>query len=297
MRVLVTGSHGLIGGELVARLRSEGHEVTPLVRGLAGPGEAAWDPKEGTADTPALEGHDAAVHLAGAGIGDRRWTKAHKAEIVNSRVHGTTLLARTLASLERPPSVLVSGSGIHYYGLRGDEVLTEESGPGTGFLADVVRQWEAATAPAENAGIRVVRIRTGVVQSGKGGALKRLLLPFKLGVGGRWGSGRQWLSWISLDDEVGAIVHALSDDGLRGPVNLTAPEPVTVAEYTKAVGRALLRPAVLPTPTLALDLILGREMVREMMLGGQRVLPAKLEARGYQFRHRRLDDALAATLG
>jgi uncharacterized protein (TIGR01777 family) len=293
VRVLVSGSSGLIGSELVKRLKAEGHEVTRLVRGLPGPGEAGWDPKEGTADALALEGHDAVVHLAGAGLGDHRWTESYKAEILHSRKEATLLLARTLAGLERPPRVMVSGSAVGYYGDRGDEELTEESGSGAGFLAEVVRQWEAATEPAEEAGIRVAHIRSGIVQSPKGGSLGRLKLPFKLGLGGRIGSGRQWLSWVSIDDEVGGILHLLQRDDMRGPVNLTAPYPVRFEEYAKALGRALARPAVIPTPTLALELVLGRELVREMLLGGQRVLPAKLLASGYQHRHPRLEGALA----
>ena len=293
MRVLVSGSSGFIGSELVKRLQSEGHEVTRLVRRLPRPGEAAWDPKEGTADSAALEGHDAVVHLAGAGLGDHRWTESYKAEILSSRKDGTSLLARTRAGLERPPRVLASGSAVGFYGDRGDEELTEESGPGAGFLAEVVRQWEAATAPAEEAGIRVVHLRSGIVQSPKGGSLGRLVLPYKLGLGGRIGSGRQWLSWVSLDDEVGGILHVLGRNDLRGPVNVTAPYPVRFGEYVKAVGRALGRPAVIPTPTLGLDLLLGRQMVREMLLGGQRVLPARLEASGYGHHHPRLEGALA----
>ncbi|MDQ3980934.1 MAG: TIGR01777 family oxidoreductase [Actinomycetota bacterium] len=293
MRVLVSGSSGLIGSELVQRLKAEGHEVTRLVRRLPGPGEAGWDPKEGTADAPALEGHDAVVHLAGAGLGDHRWTESYKAEILHSRKEATLLLSRTLAGLERPPRVMVSGSAVGFYGDRGDEELTEESGPGAGFLAEVVGQWEAATGPAEEAGIRVVHIRSGIVQSPKGGSLGRLKLPFKLGLGGRIGSGRQWLSWVSIDDEVGGILHLLQRDDVRGPVNLTAPYPVRFEEYAKALGRALGRPAVIPTPTLALELMLGRELVREMLLGGQRVLPARLLASGYRHRHPRLEGALA----
>lgn len=293
MRVLVSGSSGLIGSELVQRLKAEGHEVTRLVRRLPGPGEAGWDPKEGTADAPALEGHDAVVHLAGAGLGDHRWTESYKAEILHSRKEATLLLSRTLAGLERPPRVMVSGSAVGFYGDRGDEELTEESGPGAGFLAEVVGQWEAATGPAEEAGIRVVHIRSGIVQSPKGGSLGRLKLPFKLGLGGRIGSGRQWLSWVSIDDEVGGILHLLQRDDVRGPVNVTAPYPVRFEEYAKALGRALGRPAVIPTPTLALELMLGRELVREMLLGGQRVLPARLLASGYRHRHPRLEGALA----
>ncbi|MGH9227070.1 MAG: TIGR01777 family oxidoreductase [Acidimicrobiales bacterium] len=295
MRVIVTGSHGLIAGAVATSLGGDGHHVTRLVRGLPRPGasEAGWDIKEGTVDAAALEGHDAVVHMAGAGIGDQRWTAKRKQEVLSSRVDGTTLLARTLAGLTDKPKVFVSGSAVGYYGDRGDEELTEASGPGTGFLADVVRQWEEATAPAQAAGIRVVTLRSGIIQAGSGGALERLMLPFKLGFGGRWGSGKQWLSWVHLQDEVGAIRHVIDTDNLSGPVNATAPNPVTVADYADALGKALHRPTVLPTPTLALKAILGSELVREMMLGGQRVLPAKLQASGYAFRHPDLAGALA----
>ncbi|MEW6153366.1 MAG: TIGR01777 family oxidoreductase [Actinomycetota bacterium] len=293
MRVLVSGSSGLIGGAVVRSLEADGHQVTRLVRGLPGPGQAAWDIKEGTVDAAALEGHDAVVHLAGAGIGDHRWTGKYKREVLDSRVQGTSLLARTLAGLDARPRVLVSGSAVGYYGDRGDEPLTEQCGPGRGFLADVVRRWEEATAPAEDAGTRVVHVRSGIVQAGWGGALRRLMLPFKLGFGGRWGSGKQWLSWVHIDDEVAAIRRAIDDDGLSGPLNATSPNPATVRDYTAALGRALHRPAVVPTPTFALNALLGTEMVAEMLLGGQRVLPAKLEAAGFEFGHPDLDEALA----
>ncbi len=296
MRVLVSGSSGLIGSELVDRLKAEGHEVTRLVRRLPGPGEAGWDPKEGTADGPALEGHDAVVHLAGAGLGDHRWTAAYKAEILNSRKEGTGLLTRTLAGLEQPPKVLASGSAVGFYGDRGDEELTEQSGPGTGFLAEVVQAWEAATQPAEEAGIRVVHLRSGIVQTPKGGSLGRLKLPFKLGLGGRIGSGRQWLSWVSIADEVGGIRHILDRDDIRGPVNLSAPGPVTNAQFTRVLGRALRRPTFLPTPTAALWVLLGRELVAEMLMASQRVLPAVLTASDYSFRHPAIDAALGDLL-
>ncbi len=281
MRVAVTGASGLIGSHLVRSLEADGHQVTRVVRREAtGPGEVGWDPREGTIDAAGLEGHDAAVHLAGAGLGDHRWTNGYKATVLDSRVAGTSLLAETLASLDRPPAVLASGSAIGYYGDRGDEELTEESAPGTGFLAEVVQAWEAAAAPARQAGVRVAFLRSGVVQSPDGGALKRLLLPFKLGLGGRIGSGRQWLSWVAIDDEVGAIRHVLATESVAGPVNLTAPNPVTNAEYTRTLGRVLHRPTVVPTPTPALQLLLGRELVSEMLLGGQRVVPAVLRASG-----------------
>jgi uncharacterized protein (TIGR01777 family) len=296
MRVIVTGSHGLIGGELVTRLGQAGHHVTRLVRSRPGADEAAWDPAAGTIEADKLEGHDGAVHLAGVGIGDHRWTDEHKRAVLDSRVQGTGLLARTLAGLSSPPAVLVSGSAVGYYGDRGDEELTEDSGRGTGFLADVVAAWEAAADPAAESGIRVVLARSGVVLTAKGGALKKQLLPFKLGMGGRLGTGRQWLSWISLDDEVSALVHALTTASLSGPANLTSPEPVTNAEFTATLARVLHRPAVLPVPTLALRTLFGRQMVDEMMLGGQRVLPAALDASGFAFAHPTLESALREAL-
>lgn len=299
MRVLVSGSHGLIGSALVESLERDGHEVTRLIRGrLPRPGarEAAWDPKEGTIDEAALEGHDAVVHLAGAGLGDHRWTSEYKKEILESRVRGTLILTHALAKLEHKPLVLVSGSAVGYYGDRGDDEMTEESGPGAGFLAEVVRQWEAAALPAKEADIRTVYLRSGIVQSAKGGGLKKLLLPFKLGLGGRFGTGKQWLSWVHIDDEVGAIRSALEHDSLTGPLNSTAPNPVTIGQYAEALGRAVHRPAKIPTPTFALKAMLGGEMTDEMLLGGQRVLPAKLQAAGYAFKYPELDEALADAL-
>ncbi len=296
MRVLVTGSSGLIGGELVAELGRRGDEVTKLVRRPAQPGEASWDPAAGTIESEKLQGHDAAVHLAGVGIGDHRWSDDHKRAVLDSRVKGTGLLARTLAGLTPPPKMLVSGSAVGYYGYESDQPLTEAAPRGAGFLADVVGAWEAAAAPALDAGIRVVFIRSGVVITAKGGALKKQLLPFKMGVGGRLGTGRQWLSWVSLDDEVAAIIHLLQTDAGPGPVNVTSPQPVTNAEFTATLARVLRRPAFMPVPNLALHGLFGREMTKEMLLGGQRVLPAALEASGFTFRHPGLEDALRATL-
>jgi uncharacterized protein (TIGR01777 family) len=302
LKVVVTGAHGFIGSQLVATLERSGDEVTRLVRaGASGPrpGQgrtAAWDIPRGTIDRGALEGHDAVVHLAGAGLGDHRWTAAYRREIHDSRARGTSLLAETIATLEHPPRVLVSASAVGWYGDRGDEELTEASGPGSGFLADVVKAWEAATEPARAAGIRVVRLRSGVVLSPRGGALKKQLLPFRLGAGGRLGSGRQWLSWIALDDEVAAIVHLLRSDTLRGPVNATAPVPVTNAAFTHALGAVLRRPTFLTVPAAALKVAFGRLMAEEMLLAGQRVLPRALEASGFTFRHPRVDQALRSML-
>ncbi|MEA2829242.1 MAG: uncharacterized protein QOG43_3681 [Actinomycetota bacterium] len=298
MRIAVTGSNGLIGTALVAAFEGDGHQVTKLVRGEPrGPNELSWSPASGTIDAAGLEGHDAVVHLAGVGIGDHRWTDEHKAAVLDSRVQGTTLLATTLARLDRPPTVLASASAVGYYGDTGDRVVTEVDGPGTGFLADVVQQWEAATAPAAAAGIRVARFRSGVVLTDKGGALDKQLLPFKMGLGGRVGTGDQYLSWISLDDEVAAIRHLLATATIDGPVNLTAPNPVTNAEFTKALGKVLGRPTVMPVPKLALNTMFGKEMVAEMLLAGQRVVSAVLQESGFTFVDDEIEAALRRILG
>ncbi|MDQ1436936.1 MAG: uncharacterized protein QOK43_565 [Acidimicrobiaceae bacterium] len=291
MRVLVTGSHGLIGTALVAALEADGDEVVRLSRGHQ------WEPESGTFDESALEGVDAVVHLAGEGIGEHRWSDGHKAKVLDSRVKGTTALATAAARRADQLRAFVSASAVGYYGDRGDEPLTEDSTPGQGFLADVCRQWEAATGPASKAGVRTVLVRSGIVLSPKGGALAKQLTPFRLGAGGRLGNGRQWQSWIAIDDEVGAIRHALDNEAVEGPLNATAPNPVTNAEFTKALGKVLGRPAVLAVPAAALRTMFGRGMADEMLLAGQRVLPAKLEATGYQFRHPTLDAALRAVLG
>jgi hypothetical protein len=296
VRVVITGATGLIGTALVKALQARGDEVTRLVRRAPATGEARWDPATGQIDAAALEGQEAVVHLAGVGIADKRWTDEHKRAVIDSRLQGTTVLARTLANLADKPKVMASASAVGYYGVRGDEVLTEDAEAGTGFLADTCKQWEAATAPAEDAGIRVAHFRTGIVLSDDGGALKPMLLPFKLGLGGRIGSGRQWWSWIAIDDEVGAILHLIDTNTLRGPVNLTAPNPVTNDEFTRTLNRVLHRPTLLPTPTFALKAMFGSEAVDEMFLGGQRVVPARLQADGYAFRHAQLEGALRQLL-
>jgi uncharacterized protein (TIGR01777 family) len=297
VRVVVTGSSGLIGRALVARLTADGHRVCVLVRRSPGPGEARWDPGQGQIDADVFDGAEAVVHLAGAGIGDKRWTTARKDIILRSRVDSTALLCRWLAGLDRRPSVVVSASAIGYYGDRGDEELTERSGPGTGFQVEVCRRWEEATAPAEAAGIRVVHLRSAVVLARHGGALGRQLPLFRAGLGATLGSGRQWLSWISLRDEVGAIVHAMADTSLVGPLNASAPTPVTNREFTKELGRALHRPAVLGAPPFALRLALGRQLVDELLLGSLRVVPARLADAGYTFDDPALEGALRQTLG
>jgi uncharacterized protein (TIGR01777 family) len=296
MRVLVTGSTGFIGSALVRALEQRGDHVVRLNRAGSG-SEPTWDPDAGTISGRALDGIDGVVHLAGEGIAEKKWTAEQKRRIVDSRVKGTSLLARALAERETRPAVLVSGSAIGRYGNRGDEELDETSSSGDDFLADVCRQWEAAAEPAAEAGIRLVTIRSGIVLHPSGGVLKKLLLPFRLGLGGRVASGRQWMSWIALVDEVGAIVHALDHDSLRGPVNLTAPHPVTNAELTKTLGAVLHRPTMLPTPLLPLKLRYGRELVEALLVGGQRVLPRKLEHGGYVFAHPDLEPALRAMLG
>jgi len=293
MRVLITGSHGMIGSALASALEAGDHDVVRLNRGGPGP---SWDPERGVLDPAALEGVDAAVNLAGAGIADKRWTPERKEQILKSRTVSTDLLARGLAALDPKPSVLVSGSAIGFYGSRGDEVVDEDSPVGSGFLADTTEQWERATGPAEQAGIRVVHIRTGIVQSRSGGALRKQLPLFRLGLGGRLASGRQYQSWITLDDVVAAITYALTEATLAGPVNLTAPNPVTNAEYTKALGHALGRPAVLSVPPFALGLALGHEMSEEMLVGGARVIPTRLLGSGFQFQHPDLAEALASVL-
>jgi hypothetical protein len=280
------------------RLRAGGHRVVRLVRGATeGADDVRWDPDAGTIDAAGLEGVDAVVHLAGAGIGDKKWTPARKQLILESRTRGTGLLARTLAGLQHPPQTLVSGSAVGYYGDRGAEILTEASPPGHDFPAQACVAWEEAAAPAAEAGIRVVTIRTGIVLAAHGGALQRLLLPFKLGLGGRLGSGEQYMSWITLEDEVGAILHALTNPDLNGAANLTAPNPVTNAEFTATLGRVVHRPTVLPTPLLPLRALYGDELVKSLLVDGQRVLPARLEATGYRFTQTELEPALHSVLG
>lgn len=296
MHVAVTGATGMIGSALIPFLTTGGHRVTRIVRGTPGPGDISWDPSGNRLDAAALEGVDAVVHLAGANVGDGRWTDERKQELRDSRTQGTALLARVLAGLTRKPKVLVSASAIGIYGSRGDEELTERSAPGHDFLADLGRAWEAAAEPAEAAGIRVVHPRFGVVLSPAGGALAKMLPAFRLGGGGPLGGGQQWMSWLSIDDAVGILHHAIVTPALRGAVNAVAPTPVTNGRFTDALAAALHRPAIVPVPAMALRLLFG-EMADGTILASQRCVPAALAAAGYAFRHPTLDRALAHVLG
>jgi uncharacterized protein len=294
VKVIVSGASGLIGSALVPSLRAVGHDVLTLVRRTpAASDEIAWDPAGGELDPAALAGADAIVNLSGATIG-KRWSDARKAAILDSRVESTSLLARTAAALEPHPSVFVCAGGTGIYGNRDEEILTEDSELGSGFLADVGRAWEAAAQPARDAGIRVVNFRQGIVLSKDGGALERLILPFKLGLGGRVGSGSQWWAWVGLDDVAGAYRLALESD-LAGPVNLVSPSPATNRQLVKALGRALHRPTVFPLPGFAVRTVFG-EMGEELLLEGQRALPARLLDAGYTFAEPDLDAALERAL-
>lgn len=296
MRIAITGASGLIGSALQPFLTTGGHTVHPIVRRAAAGDEIQWDPAAGKIDAKALEGVDAVVHLAGESVANGRWTTSQKRRIRESRAVGTRLLAETLAQLSRPPGVLVSASAIGFYGDRGDEVLDEQSAAGEGFLAEVAQEWEGATQPATSAGIRVVCSRFGIVLSPKGGALQKMLLPFQMGVGGKVGSGKQYWSWVGLDDVVGAIHHAIMTETLRGPMNVVTPEPLTNLQFTKVLGKVLRRPTVFPMPAFMARLALG-EMANELLLASACVLPRQLMDHGYTFRHANLEAALRHLLG
>ncbi len=291
--VAVSGAGGLVGSALSAFLSAEGHRVVPIVRRepVRHGEQIFWDPAVGTIDALGLEGVDAVVHLAGENIAAGRWTEARKKRIVESRVAGTGLIAETLAGLSRPPEVLVAASAIGFYGNRGDEELDEGSAPGQGFLPETCTRWEAASEPAERAGIRVVRLRIGVVLSARGGALARMLTPFRLCLGGRIGSGRQFMSWISIDDLTGVVHRVLLDKTISGVVNGVAPAPVRNSEFTRVLGRVLGRPTPFPVPATAIRLLLG-ELGQALLLDGARVLPQRLGGTDFRFRHPTLEGAL-----
>ncbi len=297
MNILLSGASGLVGSALIPVLESAGHSVRRLVRQRpeAGSPDVHWDPTGSFDPVGGIEGFDAVVHLAGESVVGR-WSRTKKARILNSRKQGTMTLASAAARSKRPPKVVVSASAIGYYGNRGDEVLTEESTPGADFLADVARQWEAALTPATEAGIRTVMLRIGFILSPRGGGLARMLPPFRMGLGGKLGGGRQWMSWISIHDVVGAIQHALATETLWGPVNTVAPHPVTNAEFTRTLGRVLGRPTLFPMPAFAARLAFG-EMADALLLASQRVQPVKLQSSGFQFRNQELEGALRELLG
>ena len=294
MKVAITGQSGLVGQHLTRVLQQRGDEVVPIVRGGGTPGAITWDPT-GQLDPGALAGIDAVVHLAGEPIGSGRWSAAKKDRIRRSRVEGTRTVAEAMAKAQDGPQVLVSASAVGWYGDRGDEVLTETSSPGDDFLAHVCQDWEAACDPARNAGVRVANLRFGIVLSPDGGALGKVLPLFRMGVGGPLASGRQWWSWVSIDDVSGAIAHALRTDGVDGAVNVTAPHPVRNREWSKVLGTVLGRPAVLPAPAPALKLVFG-EMADAMLFASQRALPNRLADSGYSFRHAELEGAFRELL-
>jgi uncharacterized protein (TIGR01777 family) len=291
MRILIAGSSGFLGAHLVRDLTGDGHQVQRLVRREPrAAGETRWDPGLGQLDPDAIANADAVINLAGAGVNDKRWTDGYKQEIVDSRVDTTATLARAIAASRNRPAVLLNSSAVGYYGDTGDRAVDEQSPPGTGFLADVCRVWEAATGPAEDAGVRVVHLRTGLPLDRDGGLLKPLLLIFNLGGGGKLGQGRQYMPWISLPDWLAAVRFLLEREDIAGPVNLTGPDPVSNAEFTRALGRQLGRPTLVPVPRLALRVALG-EFAGEA-LASQRVLPAALTKAGFDFRHRDVASAL-----
>jgi uncharacterized protein (TIGR01777 family) len=291
MRVAITGASGLIGSALVPHLRSEGHEVFRLVRRSAtAPDEISWDPATGAVDLAAMQGVEGVIHLAGAGVGDHRWSDAYKKEILDSRVNGTNTIVRAMTQLDPKPRVLVSGSAIGWYGDTADREVDESAPAGAGFLAEVVQAWEAATEPAHEAGIRVVHARTGLVVAKSGGAWARMFPLFNLGVGGKLGSGKQYWSWVSLRDEVNALAFCLTNESVSGAVNITGPTPHTNAEVTKVMGKVMGRPTLLPVPAIALNIALG-EFSSEV-LGSTRVLPRVLETCGFTWQDPTIEDAI-----
>jgi len=296
MKILIGGSHGLVGTALIKSLEAEGHEIFRLVRHApTSKTEVEWSPDRYSIALARIEGFDAVVNLAGESIAEGRWTDEKKRRIRESRVKGTKLLGDALANLTVPPKTFVCASAIGYYGNRGDELLTETSAPGDDFLAKVCADWEEATALATEKGIRVMNARFGVILDTNGGALKKMLPPFRMGVGGRIGSGKQWMSWIALDDVIGGIKFALANESVKGPVNFVSPNPVTNAEFTKTLGKVLSRPTIFPIPAFAIKLMFG-EMGEALLLGGQRVAPARLAGGGFEFSYPQLEAALGHML-
>lgn len=298
MKILVSGSHGLVGKALMKSLTVDGHEVIRLVRHepIFGAPEIWWDPSQGRIDAEHLEGLEVVVHLAGESIASGRWTDQKKRTIRESRVKGTSLLSESLSRLSRPPSVFLCASAIGYYGDRGDELLTEQSAPGNDFLAKVCIEWEGATTAAVEKGIRTVHTRFGIILDDNGGALAKMLTPFRLGIGGRVGSGKQWMSWVALDDVVSALKFLVGETSTRGPVNFVSPNPVTNAEFTKTLGRVLSRPTLFPVPEFGARLAFG-EMADALLLSSQRVEPTVLKSKGFEFRWTTLEPALRSILG
>ena len=297
MKILVSGSSGLVGKALIKSLTNDGHEVVRLVRRERSPGalEIEWHPNQGRIDSQRLEGLDAVVHLAGESIAAGRWTEARKRSIRESRTKGTSLLSESLARMSHPPSVFLSASAIGYYGNRGDELLKESSAPGNDFLADVCVGWEAATKPTVQKGIRTVFARFGVILDSDGGALAKMLTPFRMGIGGKVGDGKQWMSWIALDDVVAALKFLISDESISGPVNIVSPNPVTNAEFTRTLGRTLSRPTIFPMPAFGARLAFG-EMADALLLSSQKVKPSVLEDKGFLFSWPKLEPALKHVL-
>jgi uncharacterized protein (TIGR01777 family) len=297
MKILISGSSGLIGGAAATALKSDGHNVVHLIRPgkAANPGDVQWDPMHATVDVAGLEGVDVVIHLSGAGIADGRWTEERKQLLRSSRIDTTRVLVDSLSRLKQKPQVLIVASAIGYYGSRGDEILTESSTNGTDFLALVCRDWEAEASRAAATGVRTILLRTGIVLSGKGGALPKMLTPFKLGVGGRLGSGQQWMSWIAIEDVVGIIRYAIANEQVSGPVNVVAPNPVRNEEFTRLLAGMLHRPAIFPAPAFVLRLAMG-EMADAVLLGSDRVKPDRMLAAGYKFRFEILEPALRAAV-
>jgi uncharacterized protein (TIGR01777 family) len=296
MKVLIAGASGLVGSALIPALEAEGAEVTRLVRSSAGAGEIVWHPNNDQIDAKSLEGFDAVINLAGENIAAGRWTDDLKRKIHDSRVNGTHLLSEAIAKLAQPPKVFLCASATGFYGDRGDESLDEQSDSGGGFLAGVCREWEQATEPANAASVRTVNLRFGPILARDGGMLAKLLTPFKMGMGGKVGSGKQYISWVAIDDVVNAIKLALKDETIRGPLNIVSPHPVTNEEFTKTLGHVLSRPTALAMPAFAVRLAFG-EMADEMLLTSQRVIPKKLNDAGYEFQQPELEGALRKHLG